>query len=703
MTTKTQRNLNIILVLALTVFLFVSCGREQQQEDVSADSMSIYAFVNVNLVPMSSETILEGMTVIIKDNIIDQIGKASKVKIPKGTVEIDGTGKFLMPGLADMHVHAWSENDLLLFIANGITTIRNMWGSPMHLRWKELIANGELLSPSLITAGPLLDGPEPIWEGSVVIETPEQAAKEVAAQKQAGYDFIKVYNKLSREVFDAILAAAKEQDIPVAGHVPYAVELEHVLESGMAANEHLTGYREMLEADDSPLIEKTDLPSRIMRWEYIDESKIPAAVSATLKSDIWNCVTLVVYQGFVPPEETKELLKRPTMKYVDPITLASWDPKEDFRLKDLTEEHYQALNKGVDRYFELTRALHEAGGRILLGTDTPNPFVVPGFSIHQELQNLVDCGMTPFEAIKAGTKDAAEFLGQQNIFGTIEEGKRADLILVKEDPLEDVANVAKRAGVMLRGQWFPEEKLQNMLDELVASYTAPKDRFADVPPLTTEGERVFEGRYEMTYNDTPMGEERLAIDKIEGSKRVVLAQGVTDPPYQMTTSMRLEYDESGQSHSLVYEEMTSVGKNQITMNRDGSKLIVTGTLVSGEKVDLEEAVAEDVLLSASMTGAFVPIVELAKKLEVGQTIELKSKALTTMPSFQIGYEKTIMKRADDEVIQTPQGMISMQVYNLKVTTETTSYDSNMMLDKEGRLFSLEIKSQMGSIKFNRIE
>lgn len=471
----------------------------------------------------------------------------------------------------------------------------------------------------------------------------------------------------------------------------------------MAANEHLTGYRKMLEADDSPLIEKTDLPSRIMRWEYIDESKIPAAVSATLRSDIWNCVTLVVYQGFVPPEETKELLNRPTMKYVDPITLASWDPKEDFRLKDLTKEHYQALNKGVDRYFELTRALHEAGGRILLGTDTPNPFVVPGFSIHQELQNLVDCGMTPYEAIKTGTKNAAEFLGQKDLFGTVEEGKRADLILVEEDPLEDVANVAKRDGVMLRGQWFPEEKLQNMLDELVASYTAPKDRFASVPPLTTEGERVFEGRYEMTFNDITMGEERLAVDKIESTKRVVLAQGVTDPPYQMTASMRLEYDESGQSHSLVYEEMTSVGINQITMNREGSKLIVTGTLVSGEKVDLEEDVAEDVLLSASMTGALVPVVEVAKKLEGGQTIELKSKALTTMPSFQIGYEKTIMKRAADEVIQTPQGMISVQVYNLKVTTETTSYDSIMMLDKEGRLFSLEIKSQMGSIKFNRIE
>lgn len=223
----------------------------------------MYAFINVNLVPMASETILEGMTVIVKDNLIDKIGKTSKVKIPKGAVEIDGTGKYLMPGLADMHVHTWSENDLLLYVANGITTVRDMWGSPQHLKWKDMIAKGELMGPSLITAGPLLDGPDPNWEGSIVIETPEQAAKEIAAQKEAGYDFIKIYNKLSKEAFDAIIHSAKEHDIPVAGHVPYDVELEHFMESGVASNEHLTGYREMLLSDDAPETDASYLPARI--------------------------------------------------------------------------------------------------------------------------------------------------------------------------------------------------------------------------------------------------------------------------------------------------------------------------------------------------------------------------------------------------------------------------------------------------------
>lgn len=699
-----MHNKNLYMVLALMVFLFMYCGGKDRQEKGSPEaSSSVYAFVDVNLVPMESDAIQEGMTVIVRDNLIDKIGKAAKVRIPKGAIKIDGAGKYLMPGLADMHVHAWSENDLLLYVANGITTIRNMWGSPMHLKWKELIANGELLSPSMITAGPLLDGPEPIWEGSVVIETPEQAAKEVASQKQAGYDFIKIYNKLSKEVFDAIIQSAKEHDIPVAGHVPYDVTLEHFMESGVASNEHLTGYREMLLADDAPETDDSYLPARIKRWKYLDESKIPDVVSATLKSGMWICVTLFVNEGFVSPTEAEELFKHPDMKYVDPITLASWDPTKDFLVKDLKEEDFKAIKKGISYLHMLTGALHKAGARILLGTDTPNPFVVPGFSIHQELQNLVDCGMTPYEAIKTGTRNAAEFLGQQDIFGTVEEGKRADLILVEDNPLENVANVAKRAGVMLRGQWFPEEKLQKMLDELVASYSAPKDRFADVPSLIIEGERVFEGGYKMEFNDITMGEERFTVNKIEGKGRVVLAQGVTDPPYQMATSMRLEYDEDGHSHSLVYEETTTSGKNQIAMNRDGSKLIVTGTLVSGEKIYLDEVVAEDVHLSASMTGALIPVVEKAKKLEVGQTIEVMSKAIATSPSFQISDEKLTIKREDDETKQTSQGMIIVQVYNLKVTTETVPYDSTLLLDKDGHLFSLEIKSQMGSFKFVRID
>ena len=704
MKTKAQHNKYFFVVFVLMISLFMFCGKQDQIEMGNEEASSaLIAFVNVNLVPMNSEIVLEGMTVVIKDDIIHKIGKASKIKIPKGAVEIDGTGKYLMPGLADMHVHTWSENDFLLYVANGITFVRDMWGSPQHLKWKKMIVDGEQIGPSMITAGPLLDGPDPVWEGSIVIETPEQAAREVAAQRQAGYDFIKIYNKLSKECFDTIMDAAKKNDIPVAGHVPFDVALEHFMQSGVVSNEHLTGYREALLSDDAPEAEPAHFTTRMKRWEYIDESKIPTVVSATLDSGMWICVTLFVNEGFVSPAEAEELYKRPAMKYVDPITLASWDPTKDVFVKDLGEEDFKSIKKAISHLHRLTEALHKAGARILLGTDSPNPFTVTGFAIHRELQRLIDCGMTPYEAIQTGTTNAAEFLGQQDIFGTIEEGKRADLILVEDNPLEDVANVAERAGVMLRGQWFPEETLQNMLDELVASYTAPKERFADVPPMATEGERVFEGRFEMLYNDTSWGEERLAIDKIEGTRRVVLAQVVTDSPFEMTASMRLEYDESGKIQSLDYEENVASGKNRIAMKKDGTKLVATGTLVSGEKVDIEEEVEEDVHLNVSMMGALIPIVEMAKKLEVGQMMELKSKTLVTDPTFKIGDEKMTIIREADETMQTPQERISVQVYTLKVTTDTFPYDGTLQLDKNGHLLSLEINRQMGSFKFVRID
>jgi adenine deaminase len=163
--------------------------------------------------------------------------------------------------------------------------------------------------------------------------------------------------------------------------------------------------------------------------------------------------------------------------------------------------------EGNALYIKLTGELHKAGARILLGTDTPNPFVVPGFSIHNELQNLVNAGLTPYEAIKAGTHDAAEFLEELDTFGIIAPGRRADMILIEENPLADVAHVGNRVGVMLQGKWFPEKELQKMLEDLVVSYSAAKKRFGDIPVLPSEGEREFVGRYEMKFNDVTIGEE----------------------------------------------------------------------------------------------------------------------------------------------------------------------------------------------------
>ena len=240
-------------------------------------------------------------------------------------------------------------------------------GGTKHLDWRKKIENGELLGPAIITAGPLLDGPPAIWVGSTVIETVEEARKAVMEQKEAGYDFIKIYDQLSLEVFNAIMDEARKQEIPVAGHIPFAVGVQRALSSGMVSNEHLTGYMEMIQLDDFPGKGKDDPVSRLRSWMYLDEQKIPAVLAATHDSSLWECVTLVVYQGLASPAESYEFLKRPELKYLDPITRAFWDPVSDSRWEELNEEDFEQREKMDMILKKLTSALHKQGGHILLG------------------------------------------------------------------------------------------------------------------------------------------------------------------------------------------------------------------------------------------------------------------------------------------------------------------------------------------------
>src|SRR5262245_5537712 len=209
-----------------------------------AQDASAIAFVGVTVVPMDSERRIPDQTVLVRQGRVAEIGPSSSVQVPAGAQRIDGRGKFLMPGLADMHIHLWTQDDLTLFLANGVTFVRNMWGSPQTLVWRDRVERGEVLGPGTYTAGPLLDGKPPVWNGSAVVESAEDAERAVTSQKKAGYDFIKVYKKLSPQAFDAIAATAKKEGLTFGGHVPAAVGLERALAAGQRSVEHLDGYFE---------------------------------------------------------------------------------------------------------------------------------------------------------------------------------------------------------------------------------------------------------------------------------------------------------------------------------------------------------------------------------------------------------------------------------------------------------------------------
>lgn len=427
------------------------------------DSNPVVAFVNVNVIPMDKERILESQTVIVRGLVIETFGDSGQVQVPNGAVVVDGQGKYLMPGLVDMHVHIMFENDMLLLVANGVTSVRNMWGNtgkalqfglPDQLALRNQIMQGVLFGPTIYTTGPVLEGSPAFHPLADVFDAPEAAKESVVWQKAQGYDFIKVYDHLSPEVYQAIIEAARENDIPVVGHVPFAAGLDGVLASGQQTVEHLTGYID------------PDAVKFIIPEDQLDEYAVK-----TREAGVWNCVTLSEYpKSKETPEGFERLQHQPGIVYYSP----AWKLITPFFYKMSGDSHtykgadYPQRITALNR--EMVQALHMTGAGILLGTDAAQAYHIPGFSIHEELTLLVDAGLSPYEAIEAGTRSAAEAMGKSDEFGTIEAGKRADLILLEGDPLSDVGNIQKRAGVMVRGRWLTEEQLQSMLAGLVESY-----------------------------------------------------------------------------------------------------------------------------------------------------------------------------------------------------------------------------------------
>ncbi|MGB8983219.1 MAG: amidohydrolase family protein [Anaerolineales bacterium] len=423
----------------------------------------VTAFVDVTVIPMDNERTLEHQTVVVRDGIIERIGDSAQVEVPAEALVIDGRGRYLMPGLVDMHVHVEYPNDLLLFVANGVTTVRNMWGNtdrklwfglPDQLTMKKQIAEGKLFAPTIYTAGPVMEGKpanHPLME---TFTSPEQAAESVAWQKAQGYDFVKVYDHLSPEIYEAILHSAIEQGLPTVGHVPFAVGLDGVLSSGQITIEHLTGY----------------VDPDAVRF-LIPEDELDEYAARTKDAGVWNCVTLTEYPKSKQTAEVFDQLQhQPGMVYQSPSTRL-FSP---FMYYMASQSHsYQGEDypqRVADLNRRMVQALHNAGAGILLGTDSAQAYHLPGFSFHEELALLVEAGLTPYEALKAGTRDASLALGREYEFGLVAEGQRADLLLLEANPLEDVSNANQRTGVMLRGRWYGSDELQSMLAALADSY-----------------------------------------------------------------------------------------------------------------------------------------------------------------------------------------------------------------------------------------
>lgn len=523
MTKKTlvslRGSLSLLLVLVIFSTLIVRGAQPQP----------VIAFVNVNVVPFDRERIMAGQTVIVRDGRIAEIGPTEKTKVPTGALQIDGRGKYLMPGLADMHVHLaagpgqpddLTSQQLQLFLANGVTTIRNMIGKPEHLSLRDRVAKGELLGPSIYTAGPPLLGNN--------VPTPEAAERAVVEQKKAGYDLLKVHEGLSPETYAAIVATAKRERIPLGGHVTATVGMKRALDASQSSIEHLDGYLQALVPEDSPV---KPTPSQVVLGpvlEHIDESKLPALAAATRKAGVWNDPTLTLFQLVVSDAKPEDYLKWPEMQYI-PAKM-----REGFAKQKQSTLGNPPPADQRQRYIELRNkvlvALHAAGAKLLIGPDSPQFFLVPGFATHRELQSFVEAGLTPYQTLEAATRNPAEYFAEfmkaPRDFGTVEVGQRADLILLDANPLQSVANVSKRAGVMVRGRWLPESELRKMLENIAALNG----------PTATSAKAGFSGAWTLDKSNTeglPAGMDQLMTVVQEGDKLSLETKLITEQGEQV--------------------------------------------------------------------------------------------------------------------------------------------------------------------------
>lgn len=420
------------------------------------------AFVNVNVVPMTSETVIESQTVVVTDGVIISISAVNDTAVPADAVVVDGTDRYLMPGLTEMHGHVPGltsgnlERVLGLFIANGITTVRGMLGQPSHLVMRSDIHERKLLGPRLITSGPSFNGRS--------VSSPEQGVQMVEDQHAAGYDFLKIHPGLTRDEFDAIAEAANRLGIRFAGHVPEDVGVARALEAGIATIDHFDGYMEsLLPVHDDPSGGLAGFFG-VFIADQADLSRIPEIAQATADANVWNVPTESLFEHVTVADWTPEDLARwPEMKYMPRESVAQWESAKRALLND-ANYNAKTARRAVEIRQKLIMELKNSGGGLLLGSDSPQIFNVPGFALHRELKYLVDAGLTPFEALQTGTVNVSGFFSSEDTFGSVQEGLEADLILLDANPFEDINNSRRIHGVMVRGTWLSRTDLDRLLE-----------------------------------------------------------------------------------------------------------------------------------------------------------------------------------------------------------------------------------------------
>ncbi len=426
-----------------------------------------FAFLHSNVIPMDEERVILDQTVLAQNGRITAIGDADHTIISDDAIQIDAKDQYLIPALSDMHVRlegdGWNimfppeskfpkddldfEQILFPYLANGITTVQVMSALPEHIALRDQISRGEILGPRLIL-NRMIDGLGPSWPSPIntQVSTPEEARQVVIESKNAGYNGMKVYSFLDQSCYDAILSTAQEIGMPVTGHIPDALTVEHILASGQNLIAH---------AEEVVKQARGDFSSE--RINYFAE--------IIADSGTWITPTLTTSRKILAIfDNLDEELSRPEIHCLHPMAKGIWFYLIENMYLKIPPEHRQAIRNGFEDFQRpFTKALHDKGVQLMTGSDALIPISTPGFSLHDELEELVGVGLTAFEALQAATLHPLKYLHELEDAGTIEIGKREDLVFLEANPLENITNTRSITGIMYRGNWMNREYIQGRM------------------------------------------------------------------------------------------------------------------------------------------------------------------------------------------------------------------------------------------------
>jgi len=453
----------------LTFAMLAATAAEAQTTPRSGGS---FAITNVTILPMDREGVVPGQTVVVEDGVITAVGPSGSVRVTTDATIIDGSGQYLMPGLAEMHAHVPSgadpprdavEDILFLYVANGITTIRGMLGSEYQIPLAQELRRGDVLGPTFYVGAPSINGNS--------APTPEAAERLIRTHVEAGYDLQKIHPGVSRESWDRMVEVAAEFGLTFGGHVPTDVGLVHAIETGMSTVDHLDGYVQAVASDD--VVAQVNTGEEISLEGLVngvDEEKIGEIVRLTVEHDTYVVPTMYLWENLYGATDAEPFLRLPEMKYVSEAQRNAWRRQS----ADGPREDPAAVRAFLDLRNRILKELADAGAPIMMGTDSPQLFNVPGFALHREIAVMSEAGMTNQQILESGTvtvgRYARDHLKSDDRFGTIAPGQRADLVLLGSNPLEDLSNLIDRVGVMVRGRWISRAEIDSGLEALASKH-----------------------------------------------------------------------------------------------------------------------------------------------------------------------------------------------------------------------------------------